>query len=333
MANMQESLALVGTMRGHNDVVTAIAAPIDNSPYRLPRQVAAGLGPHQPGPVPRRRHRRHRLRRALPPPHRPRPLRPGRGHQLRRPVRALGLLGRRAPSLGPLHRPHHPPLRRPRQGRHLGRLLRRQPPDRLRLPRQHHQALEHPRRVQVHHRRRHGRRRGPHRLGLVRQVLPQHPAAHHRLRLLGQDRQGLEPHQLQAPLHPRRPRWLCQCRRRQPRWLALRLRRQGRRHAALGSVRGEEAVPAGSRLHHPCALLLAQPLLALRCDRGVCQDLGPRVQACRAGPQARSPGLQEPDAVLHKLELERGRKHPLHRIHRRNHQGLQDPSRVRRVRV
>ncbi|VAH10939.1 unnamed protein product [Triticum turgidum subsp. durum] len=33
MANMQESLGLVGTMRGHNDVVTAIAAPIDNSPY------------------------------------------------------------------------------------------------------------------------------------------------------------------------------------------------------------------------------------------------------------------------------------------------------------
>ncbi|VAH22369.1 unnamed protein product [Triticum turgidum subsp. durum] len=33
MANMQESLALAGTMRGHNDVVTAIAAPIDNSPY------------------------------------------------------------------------------------------------------------------------------------------------------------------------------------------------------------------------------------------------------------------------------------------------------------
>ena len=33
MANAQESLALVGTMRGHNDVVTAIAAPIDNSPY------------------------------------------------------------------------------------------------------------------------------------------------------------------------------------------------------------------------------------------------------------------------------------------------------------
>jgi guanine nucleotide-binding protein subunit beta-2-like 1 protein len=33
MANAQESLVQVGTMRGHNDVVTAIAAPIDNSPY------------------------------------------------------------------------------------------------------------------------------------------------------------------------------------------------------------------------------------------------------------------------------------------------------------
>ncbi|KAL5231358.1 hypothetical protein ABZP36_030134 [Zizania latifolia] len=33
MAGSQESLNLVGVMRGHNDVVTAIAAPIDNSPF------------------------------------------------------------------------------------------------------------------------------------------------------------------------------------------------------------------------------------------------------------------------------------------------------------
>ncbi|KAG2599884.1 hypothetical protein PVAP13_5KG500500 [Panicum virgatum] len=33
MAGAQETLVLAGVMRGHNDVVTAIAAPIDNSPF------------------------------------------------------------------------------------------------------------------------------------------------------------------------------------------------------------------------------------------------------------------------------------------------------------
>jgi len=33
MAGAQESLSLVGTMRGHNGEVTAIATPIDNSPF------------------------------------------------------------------------------------------------------------------------------------------------------------------------------------------------------------------------------------------------------------------------------------------------------------
>jgi hypothetical protein len=54
----QESLVLTDVMRGHNDVVTAIAAAIDNSPFSLLllRQVAAGLGPHQPGPGQARQH-------------------------------------------------------------------------------------------------------------------------------------------------------------------------------------------------------------------------------------------------------------------------------------
>lgn len=59
----------------------------------------------------------------------------------------------------------------------LRRLLRGQQADRVRLPRQDHQALEHPGRVQVHDR---PRGRGPLRLGLVRPLLPHPRDAHYR---------------------------------------------------------------------------------------------------------------------------------------------------------
>ncbi len=83
------------------------------------------------------------------------------------------------------HRHHHPPLRWPHRRRPLGLLLRRQPPDRLGLARPHHQALEHPRRVQVQHHRRRSLR-----VGQLRPLQPQPPEPRHCLRRLGQGRQG-----------------------------------------------------------------------------------------------------------------------------------------------
>merc|ERR1712228_1066441 len=47
-----------------------------------------------------------------------------------------------------------------------------------------------------------------HQLGLLRQVLSQQPEPNHRLRRMGQVRQGVEPDQLQAEDQPHRPHWL-----------------------------------------------------------------------------------------------------------------------------
>ncbi len=101
--------------------------------------------------------------------------------------------------------------------------------DCLWIPRQDHQALEHPGRVQVHHQ---GTRQ-PHRVGVHCAFLPSGQQPHHRLSRLGQDGQGVGPEQLQAPLNPGRPHWLHQHSHRLPGWLPLCLRWQGELIACL----------------------------------------------------------------------------------------------------
>merc|ERR1712166_334398 len=66
--------------------------------------------------------------------HRPLALRPGCQDLLGWPLRPLRLMGRHPASLGHLHRPHHPSLRRPLQGRPVRCFLRRQPSDRVCFP-------------------------------------------------------------------------------------------------------------------------------------------------------------------------------------------------------
>merc|ERR1712080_695198 len=70
---------------------------------------------------------------------------------------------------------------------------------------QDHQVVEHPCPVQVHN-----SGGWPPRLGLLRQVLAQQPEPDHRLRRVGQVRQGVEPDQLQVEDHPHRPHRLPQ---------------------------------------------------------------------------------------------------------------------------
>lgn len=117
------------------------------------------------------------------------------GHLLRRCLRPVCLVGQDPPPVGARHRQHHPPLRRPHQRCPLRLLLRRQPPDRLRFPRPHNQAVEHPRRLQVHH-----HRQGPLRVGVVRALQPQPPEPRHRLQLLGQAGQSTLSTVLSPPL-------------------------------------------------------------------------------------------------------------------------------------
>uniref|UniRef100_A0A8D8ESZ2 (northern house mosquito) hypothetical protein n=1 Tax=Culex pipiens TaxID=7175 RepID=A0A8D8ESZ2_CULPI len=82
-------------------------------------------------------------------------------------------------------------------GRPVGCVLRGQPSDRVRLARQDHQAVEHARRVQVHHP---GGRSL--RLGVLRALLAKPLQPDHRVRRLGSHRQGLELGQLQAEDRP-----------------------------------------------------------------------------------------------------------------------------------
>merc|ERR1712196_738986 len=134
---------------------------------------------------------------------------------------------------GPQHRRDHPPLCWTREGCPLCCVLRRQPSDRLRIPRQDHQALEHPWRVHVHHRR---AARGPLRVGLLRVLLPQRCPPTHRVWRLGQAGQGLEPVQLQAPHQPHRTLRLHQRRDRVPMLWAL---NEGKRLYSLPCDQGD----------------------------------------------------------------------------------------------
>ena len=151
----------------------------------------------------------------------------GRRDLVRRPVRAVRLVGRHAAPVGPAAGHDDAPLRRPRQGRALGRVQRRQPPDRVGVARQDDQAVEHARRVQVHDR----RARGPFGVGLVRALLADDVQPDHRQRRLGQARQGLQPVQLQAQVQPRGPQRVHQHGDRLARRLAVRVGRQGARGA------------------------------------------------------------------------------------------------------
>jgi len=67
------------------------------------------------------------------------------GDLVGRRLRSLCLVGQDSPPLGALHWHHHPPFRWPHQRCPLRLVLRRQPPDRFRLARPEHQAVEHPR--------------------------------------------------------------------------------------------------------------------------------------------------------------------------------------------
>lgn len=96
-------------------------------PLRVARQVRDRLEPDARGG--------RGLRPPAPRAARPLALCAGRRHLLRRPVRALGLLGRHAAALGPDHGRDDAPLPGAHQGRAVGGLLGRQQADRLGLAR------------------------------------------------------------------------------------------------------------------------------------------------------------------------------------------------------
>ncbi len=111
-------------------------------PVLLPGQEHHRLASHQ---------RRRQLWLCATSSHWPRAFRPGRRYLLRRPVCVVGLLGWNPKAVGSEHRRNDTTLHRPHQGCSQRCILGRQPADRFRLPRQDHQAMEYPRRVQVYH--------------------------------------------------------------------------------------------------------------------------------------------------------------------------------------
>ena len=130
---------------------------------------------------------------------------------------------------------------------------------------------------------------------------------------------GLEPHQLQAPLQPRRAHGLRRRRHRLPRRLALRLGREGRRRAPVGPGRGQAPLLPRRGRRHLGADLLAQPLLALRGHRLVRQDLGPgeQVDCRRAAPRLPSDVEEGRAALVHVAGVVGRRRDAVHGVHRR----------------
>ena len=112
------------------------------------------------------------------------------------------------------------------------------------------------------------------RLGFVCSLLAQRVQPDHRLRRLGQNREGVELGQLQAQGQPLRPQRLLEHGDRLTRRFAVRFRRQRRPSHAVGLERQQTFVHIGQWRQHQRALLLAKPLLAVRCHRQLHQDLG-----------------------------------------------------------
>mmetsp|Transcript_5299 Transcript_5299/g.13240 ORF Transcript_5299/g.13240 Transcript_5299/m.13240 type:complete len:222 (-) Transcript_5299:109-774(-) len=219
--------------------------------------------------------------------------------------------------MGDQQRPYHPSLRRTLEGRPVRGVQRGQPPDRERIPRQDHQALEHPRGVQVHHRH---RRRGPLRVGVLRPLQPVPVGAPHRLVRVGSPREGLGTHELQAPQRPHRAHRIPQHRVRVARRQPLRVGGEGRHRDAVGPQRGQAPVLARRRGDHPLPRLLAQQVLAVRRDRRVHQDLGFGIEGYRGHPEAGGVRIgggwrrAQQGSSLHQFGLERGWFHPLRRL-------------------
>merc|ERR1711898_74081 len=137
MASEQNNFAMRGVLEGHSGWVTSIATTNENPEMILSASrdktvmVWQITGEDMKYGAPKKALRGH-------------------GHFVQdvvivgRAVRPLRLLGRPPPPLGPQHWPHHSSLRRTQQGRPFRRLLGRQPPDRVGVAGQDHQALEHP---------------------------------------------------------------------------------------------------------------------------------------------------------------------------------------------
>lgn len=108
----------------------------------------------------------------------------------------------------------------------------------------------------------------------MRSLFTKRVEPNHRVRRLGQDRQGMELGQLQAQGQPLWSQRLLEHRHRLPRRFPLRLRWQGRPGYALGLERQQALVHPGQRRQHQRPLLLAKQILALRCHRQLHQNLG-----------------------------------------------------------